>query len=114
LKVWGDRHIFIVPDRQFTEDNFDVPKLFYTTVCKGIYIFCRDFGRKICKDMKWKYAVDYMKVKPYLDENDEIVLVISLQEAVPLAETIDTQSYFLPLCQCEELKIGKEVILYNV
>ena len=107
---YDDRNkiIFIVPDKQFTQDSFDVPKIFYTTVWKGIRIFGRDFGRKICKDMKWKYAVDYMKVKPYLDENDEIVLVISLQEAVPLAETIDTQSYFLPLCQYEELEEDEE------
>ena len=45
--------IFIVPDKQFTQDSFDVPKIFYTKVWKGIRIFGRDFGRKICKDMKF-------------------------------------------------------------
>ena len=105
---YDDRNkiIFIVPDKQFTQDSFDVPKIFYTTVWKGIRIFGRDFGRKICKDMKWKYAVDHMKVNPYLalDENSEIVLVIPLQEAVLSAEKIVDQDYFLPLCQYEELE----------
>lgn len=60
--------------------------------------------------MKWKYAVDHMKVNPYLalDENDEIVLVIPLQEAVLSAEKIVDQDYFLPLCQYEELEEDEE------
>ena len=99
--------IYILPDNTCTENSFDIPKKLYEKrKWKGFRIFGGNFGARMCRDMKWQYTINQMKVEPYLalDENDETVLVIPLQKAVPSHEKIAGHDYLLPIWQYEEMR----------
>ncbi len=99
--------IYISPDNTCTENSFDIPeKLYSNRKWKGLRIFGGNFGRRMCKDMKWQYTINQMEIEPYLalDENNEIVLVIPLQEAVPSEGKIAGHDYLLPIWQYEEMR----------